>query len=279
MNLNALDAGRRSPPSWRRSPACPRATATAARYGGGRPRRRRGSAACTPSSARSDSRPSGSTLSLPGARAGCPLAAAASWRTATGSRIRSRPCALAVAVEELELNFDAQAVEHDGGRVTGVRGRSRDRLRAGGDRGRPGVRRSLPAERVRRCRSRGRSWSCGARRAAPLGRIVRTPRCYLVPRTDGRVVVGATVEEQGFDTAVTADGVSACSKPWEVLPEVGELECSGSGRPPRHADNMALVGPGARRARVGHRPLAQRGAARPLHRRGRGRDPHRRGAA
>ena len=41
----------------------------------------------------------------------------------------------------------------------------------------------------------------------PLARIVRTPRCYLVGRGDGRVVLGATMEEQGFDTTVTAGGV------------------------------------------------------------------------
>ena len=63
---------------------------------------------------------------------------------------------------------------------------------------------------------------------APLERIVRTPRCYLVPRGDGRVVLGATVEEQGFDTTVTADGVyRLLEAAWEVLPEVGELELVG----------------------------------------------------
>ena len=37
--------------------------------------------------------------------------------------------------------------------------------------------------------------------------MLRTPRCYLVGRGDGRAVLGATMEEQGFDTTVTADGV------------------------------------------------------------------------
>ena len=61
--------------------------------------------------------------------------------------------------------------------------------------------------------------------AEPFERVVRTPRCYLVARGDGRVVLGATMEEQGFDTAVTADGVyRLLEAAWEVLPEVGELE-------------------------------------------------------
>jgi glycine oxidase len=81
----------------------------------------------------------------------------------------------------------------------------------------------------------------------PLTRIVRTPRCYLLARGDGRVVLGATVEEQGFDTAVTADGVyRLLEAAWEVLPEVGELELveAHAGLRPGTPDNGALVGPG-----------------------------------
>jgi glycine oxidase len=81
----------------------------------------------------------------------------------------------------------------------------------------------------------------------PLERLVRTPRCYLVARGDGRVVLGATVEEQGFDTAVTADGVyRLLEAAWEVLPEVGELELVGAraGLRPGTPDNTPLVGPG-----------------------------------
>lgn len=37
--------------------------------------------------------------------------------------------------------------------------------------------------------------------------VVRTPEVYLVPRDDGRLVVGATMEEQGFDAAATAGAV------------------------------------------------------------------------
>ena len=46
-------------------------------------------------------------------------------------------------------------------------------------------------------------WATGSRHAL----MIRTPRCYVVTRADGRVVIGATTEELGFDTAVTADGV------------------------------------------------------------------------
>src|SRR3954464_735249 len=37
--------------------------------------------------------------------------------------------------------------------------------------------------------------------------ILASAPAYLVPRGDGRLIVGATVEEMGFDTAVTAGGV------------------------------------------------------------------------
>lgn len=43
---------------------------------------------------------------------------------------------------------------------------------------------------------------------APLLRhVVHTPDVYLVPRDDGRLIVGATVEERGFDAPLTAGGV------------------------------------------------------------------------
>jgi glycine oxidase len=81
----------------------------------------------------------------------------------------------------------------------------------------------------------------------PVERIVRTPRCYLVARGDGRVVLGATMEEQGFDTTVTADGVyRLLEAAWEVVPEVAELELveAGAGLRPGTPDNAAIVGPG-----------------------------------
>jgi glycine oxidase len=37
--------------------------------------------------------------------------------------------------------------------------------------------------------------------------VLRTPHCYLVPRAGGRLVVGATLEEQGFDASPTAGAV------------------------------------------------------------------------
>jgi len=81
----------------------------------------------------------------------------------------------------------------------------------------------------------------------PARHIVRTPRCYLVTRADGRVVLGATQEEQGFDTAITADGVHRLLEAaWEVLPDAGELElvAARAGLRPGTPDNAPAVGLG-----------------------------------
>jgi glycine oxidase len=82
--------------------------------------------------------------------------------------------------------------------------------------------------------------------AQPLaGRIIRTPRCYVVPRPDGRVVVGATSEEKGFDTSVDAGAVHRLLEAaWEVLPDVWELEFVRviAGLRPATPDNRPLIG-------------------------------------
>ncbi|HEX8744990.1 MAG TPA: glycine oxidase ThiO [Thermoleophilaceae bacterium] len=79
-------------------------------------------------------------------------------------------------------------------------------------------------------------------------RIVRTPRCYVVPRPGGEVVVGATVEERGFDASVTAGAVQRLLEAaWEALPDVEErelTETSASFRPAT-PDNAPVVGPGS----------------------------------
>jgi len=83
--------------------------------------------------------------------------------------------------------------------------------------------------------------------AAPCERIVCSERVYLVPREDGRLVVGATVEEQGFDAAVTAGGVhELLREAYRLLPDVAEMELVGAlaGLRPGTPDNLPFVGPG-----------------------------------
>ena len=83
-------------------------------------------------------------------------------------------------------------------------------------------------------------------RPALAERLIRTPRCYVVDRHGGEVVVGATVEERG-DDAVTADGVyRLLEAAWEVLPDVGELEWreAAARLRPGTPDNAPVIGAG-----------------------------------
>jgi glycine oxidase len=78
-----------------------------------------------------------------------------------------------------------------------------------------------------------------------LERIVRFEGGYLVPRGDGRYVLGATMEERGFDTSVTAGGL------YELLRDAGELvpgihelavEETAAGLRPATPDNAPVLG-------------------------------------
>ena len=84
--------------------------------------------------------------------------------------------------------------------------------------------------------------------APPARHILASERVYLVPRADGRLVVGATVEEMGFDTAVTAGGVhELLREAYRLLPEVAEMELvdAVAGLRPGTPDNLPHVCPGA----------------------------------
>lgn len=80
-------------------------------------------------------------------------------------------------------------------------------------------------------------------------RIVVGDRLYLVPRPDGRLLIGATVAELGFDTTVTAGGVHELLREgYRTLPDIAEMELAEvrAGLRPGTPDNTPLVGPGPR---------------------------------
>ncbi len=69
---------------------------------------------------------------------------------------------------------------------------------------------------------------------------------YVVARADGEVVLGATVEEQGFDTTVTVGAVHDLLRDArEVLPGIAELELveTHAGLRPGSPDNAPIIGP------------------------------------
>ncbi len=83
---------------------------------------------------------------------------------------------------------------------------------------------------------------------APLLRhVIWLPRGgYLVPRLDGRLVVGATVEERGFDDAVTAGGLLALIEgAWRAVPAIEELAVTETwvGFRPGSRDDAPMLGP------------------------------------
>jgi glycine oxidase len=81
-----------------------------------------------------------------------------------------------------------------------------------------------------------------------LTRVLRMTGGYLVPRGDGRYVLGATMEERGFDTTVTGGGVyDLLRNAFELLPSVTELVIDelSAGLRPATPDNLPALGPGA----------------------------------
>ncbi|HEY4096058.1 MAG TPA: glycine oxidase ThiO [Baekduia sp.] len=83
--------------------------------------------------------------------------------------------------------------------------------------------------------------------------VLRFEGGYLIPRGDGRYYLGATMEERGFDTAVTALGVyELLREAAEVLPGVLELEIDEcfAGLRPGTPDNAPIVGTDPRDERI-----------------------------
>lgn len=79
-----------------------------------------------------------------------------------------------------------------------------------------------------------------------LTHVVWAPKCYLVPRADGTLIIGATTEEKGFDSQMTAGGVLALlDAAWRALPGVEELPVKEmwTGHRPGCRDDAPILGP------------------------------------
>jgi glycine oxidase len=82
---------------------------------------------------------------------------------------------------------------------------------------------------------------------APLLRhVVWIPEGYLVPRLDGRLIIGGTVEEMGFDDRLTAGGImEVLRNAWEALPGIYDLPLveTWCGFRPTSRDDAPIFGP------------------------------------
>src|SRR4051794_10789582 len=78
-----------------------------------------------------------------------------------------------------------------------------------------------------------------------VDRVIRHEQFYLVPRGDGRYVLGATLEEKGFDTTVTVGAVrDLLHEAQLVVPGIDELilDEAAAGLRPGTPDNAPLIG-------------------------------------
>jgi glycine oxidase len=84
-------------------------------------------------------------------------------------------------------------------------------------------------------------------KAAPLvTHVIWGPGIYLVPRLDGRLIIGATVEEKGFDSTLTAGGLlTLLEAAWRAVPAIEELPIDEMwvGHRPGSRDDAPILGP------------------------------------
>jgi glycine oxidase len=76
--------------------------------------------------------------------------------------------------------------------------------------------------------------------------VIYSPRGYLVPRKDGRLLAGSTSENAGFTKQVTAGGISSIlAHASEISPQIENLPISDTwaGLRPRAADGLPVLGP------------------------------------
>jgi glycine oxidase len=75
--------------------------------------------------------------------------------------------------------------------------------------------------------------------------VVRTPEVYLAPKSDGRIVLGASTEDKGFNAEITAGEIfELLRSAWECVPAIYELPIveTAVGFRPASIDHAPLIG-------------------------------------
>jgi glycine oxidase len=78
-----------------------------------------------------------------------------------------------------------------------------------------------------------------------VSRVIYSPRGYVVPRADGRVLVGATVEDVGFEKNTTREGIEALKDAGvEIIPTLKDLQVAEdwAGLRPFAVDGLPVIG-------------------------------------
>jgi glycine oxidase len=78
-----------------------------------------------------------------------------------------------------------------------------------------------------------------------FSKVIYSPRGYIVPRRDGRILAGATIEEVGFDANITSEGMdSVFANTLELVPSLANLGIAEkwSGLRPFFADGLPILG-------------------------------------
>jgi len=79
-----------------------------------------------------------------------------------------------------------------------------------------------------------------------LKHVVRSPKAYLIPRSDGRLLVGATVEEAGFDKRTVPETIQRLHRAAiELVPKLRDAKIleDWAGLRPGTPDGLPILGP------------------------------------
>jgi glycine oxidase len=87
---------------------------------------------------------------------------------------------------------------------------------------------------------------CFETEAALFNHVIYSPRGYIVPRRDGRLLAGSTTEHVGFDKRISDEGKQSIRRAaLEISPRIESLPLkeSWAGLRPRAADGLPAIGP------------------------------------
>lgn len=92
---------------------------------------------------------------------------------------------------------------------------------------------------------KGQIITLGADETYAFAHVIRAPDAYLLPKGDGRIVLGASEEDMGFDTTVTAGAVyRLLERGWRAIPSIYDLPIREilAGLRPGSRDHDPIVG-------------------------------------